>query len=177
LKQWLRSFVGDTPLEEIAALATYSISAVSNAIGGASVPRLRVVYSIAAGVGAPKGRAHELWWAAALEQFNRDNPATSGHPLVEFGVELRKAMLKSDLGLVDVLGRMRQLCAAEGGHHAVMSRATLGRLLAGRTLPRDEHMALFLRALNLRDGEIERLTSRYETIGMALRMVKSAKRR
>ncbi|MET8997183.1 hypothetical protein [Amycolatopsis sp. NPDC004169] len=174
LKKWLRQHVGDIPLERVAAASMYSVSAVSSALGGTELPRLRLVRSIASGIGAPQGHAHELWWAAALEEFTKNNPSRSGDPLGEFALDLRKAMLKNDLGPTDVLRRMARLCAAEGDTAKAMSRATLSRLLAGTTLPRSEQMDVFLRVINLRDGEIERLTSRYDVLGTAMALVRSA---
>jgi hypothetical protein len=174
LKKWLREHVGDIPLEKVATAASYSVSAVSSALGGAELPRLRLVQSIVGGISAPQGRAHELWWAAALEDFTKNNPPRRpGSPLAEFGLDLRKAMLKNDLGPTDVLRRMARLCAAEGDVTKAMSRATLCRLLAGTTLPRSEQMDVFLRVINLREGEVERLSSRYDVLSTALALIKS----
>lgn len=172
LKQWLRDHVGDTPLEHVAVSACYSVSAVSNALGGAELPRLRLVLRIADGINAPRGRAHELWWAAALEDLAKSSPAPVGID-AEFAFDLRKAMLKTDLGPTDVLQRMAKLCAAEGNVTTAMSRATLARLLTGATLPRAGQMDVFLRVLSLSDGEFARLRSRYEVLCAASAMAKS----
>jgi hypothetical protein len=169
LKKWLRGFVGDTSLEEVAAAASYSISAVSSALGGAELPRLRLVQSIASGVGAPKPEAHRLWWAAALEEFTKDHPQQPADPVAAFALDLRRAMLRNDLGKAEVLRQMARLCESTGDVTKAMSRATLCRLLSGTTLPRTEQMNVFLRALNLRDSEIEQLTGRYERLSAARR--------
>lgn len=162
LKKWLRGFVGDTSLEDVAAAASYSISAVSTALGGADLPRLRLVQSIAAGVGAPQQQAHQLWWAAALDEFNSHNSAQPDDLVASFALDLRRAMLRNDLGKVEVLGRMARRCHAGGDVTKAMSRATLCRLLTGTTLPRADQMNVFLRVLDLRDHEIDALTNRYE---------------
>lgn len=172
LKQWLRDQAGDTALEQIAVSACYSVSAVSNALGGAELPRLRLVLRIAAGINAPRGRAHELWWAAALEDLVKSSPTPVGM-LAEYAFDLRKAMLKTDLGPKEVLQRMAKLCAAEGNVTTAMSRATLARLLTGTTLPRAGQMDVFLRVICLGDPDFARLRSRYEVLCAASSMVKS----
>ncbi|NBH07227.1 hypothetical protein [Amycolatopsis sp. SID8362] len=169
LKKWLRGFVGETSLEAVAAAASYSVSAVSGALGGTELPRLRLVRSIAAGVGAPAHEAHRVWWAAALEEFTKHNPGLPGDPLAELALDLRRAMLRHDLGKTDVLRRMARLCEADGDVTKAMSRATLCRLLTGTTLPRTDQMTVFLRALSLRDSEVEQLTGRYEELSAARR--------
>ncbi|RSD22820.1 hypothetical protein [Amycolatopsis eburnea] len=169
LKKWLRGFVGETSLEAVAAAASYSVSAVSGALGGTELPRLRLVRSIAAGVGAPAHEAHRVWWAAALEEFTKHNPGLPGDPLAELALDLRRAMLRHDLGKTDVLRRMARLCEADGDVTKAMSRATLCRLLTGNTLPRTDQMTVFLRALSLRDSEVEQLTGRYEELSAARR--------
>ena len=175
LKKWLRGYVGDTPLEEVAAAASYCVSAVSTALGGTELPGLRVVRSIAAGVGASQVQAHKLWWAAALEDFAKRNPAKPDDPLADFALDLCRAMLMHDLGKTEVLRRMTRLCEAEGNVIKAMSRATLCRLLDGTTLPRPDQMNVFLRVIGLRESELEQLTDRYEKLDTARALARAAK--
>ena len=177
MKQWLRGYAGNTPLEQIAAGAEYAISAVSTAMGGSDLPRLQLVRSIAAAVGAPQTQTYELWWAAALEEFRKKNPAEPNSPLEEFGQALQLAMLRADFGPGDVLTRMQQVARAGEFGIAPMSRATLSRMLVGATLPREEQMDLFFRSLIISDRELKVLWARYQSVSMALEIVKSAKRR
>ncbi|HEY3481139.1 MAG TPA: hypothetical protein VGL02_19785 [Streptomyces sp.] len=170
LKKWLREFVGDTSLEDVAAAASYSISAVSTALGGTDLPRLRLVQRIAAGVGAPQQQAHQIWWAAALEEFNAHDPARPSDPVASFARDLRRAMLRNDLGKTEVLRRMGRRCEASGDVTKAMSRATLCRLLTGVTLPRADQMNVFLRVIDLRDRDIVALTERYEDLVAARRV-------
>ncbi|WP_326957602.1 hypothetical protein [Amycolatopsis sp. NBC_01286] len=169
LKKWLRGFVGDMSLEDVAAAARYSISAVSSALGGAELPRLRLVQGIATGVNAPAHEAHRLWWAAALEEFTKRHPDPPADPVAQLAQDLRRVMLRNDLGKTEVLRRMVRLCESKGNVTTAMSRATLCRLLAGATLPRTNQMSVFLRVLNLRDDEVEALISRYERLMAARR--------
>ncbi|MFF1608222.1 hypothetical protein ACFVYA_10615 [Amycolatopsis sp. NPDC058278] len=177
LKEWLRRFVGETPLEEVAAAASYSVSTVSNALGGTELPRLRLVQSIAAGVGAPLPAAHRIWWEAASEEFTKNNPAQPDDPVADFALQLRRAMLRSDLGKTEVLRRMVRLSDAESLTMKPMSRATLCRLLDGDTLPNPEQMNLFLRVIGIRDEEIRQLTVRFEELIVARARARSTKRK
>jgi hypothetical protein len=175
LKEWLRGYVGDTSLEAVAAAASYSVSTVSNALGGTELPRLVLVQSIAAGVGAPLNAAHRIWWEAALEEFAKDNPARPDDPLADFARQLRRVMLRSDLGKTTVLRHMARLCAATGSVIAPMSRATLCRLLDGDTLPRPEKMSVFLRVIKASDTELAQLNARYEELATARARAKTAR--
>jgi hypothetical protein len=177
LKEWLREFASDTPLEEVAGAAAYSVTAVSDALRGIEVPRLRLVQSIARGVGAPLAQAHQLWWAAALEEFAKRNPVKPAGSLAGFALDLRRAMLRNDLSKTEVLSRMARLCKTDGDVTNAMSRATLCRLLGGTTLPRSDQMNVFLRVLGLREREIEQLTRDYEALSLARAQGKSAKSR
>jgi hypothetical protein len=175
LKEWLRRYVGETPLEEVAAAASYSVSTVSNALGGIELPRLRLVQSIAAGVGAPLPAAHRIWWEAALEEFAKSNPARPDDPVADFALQLRRMMLRSDLGKTEVLGRMTRLCDAMKITTKPMSRATLCRLLDGDTLPKPEQMNLFLRVINAREDEVRQLTSRFDELIVERARARTAK--
>ncbi|MFE5565936.1 hypothetical protein ACFQ68_13200 [Amycolatopsis japonica] len=173
LKKWLRGYIGETSLEQVASRARYSISAVSTAVGGAGVPSLQLVRGIADAVGAPAKQAAEMWWAAALAEFTKHNPPCPDDPLASFAQDLRKVMLKAGLGQADVLYRMARLSAENSELDPAMSRATLSRFLSGRCLPRHGQMMLLLRVLPLQDEEAARLKSRYGTLETALRMAKS----
>lgn len=175
LKEWLRRYVGETPLEEVAAAASYSVSTVSNALGGVELARLRLVQSIAGGVGAPLPAAHRIWWEAALEEFAKSNPARPDDPVADFALQLRRTMLRSDLGKTEVLARMTRLCDAMGISTKPMSRATLCRLLDGGTLPKPEQMNLLLRVINAREEEVRQLTDRFNELVAARARARTAK--
>ncbi len=173
LKEWLRSHIGDTPLEEVAAAARYCTSAVSTAVGGAELPSWQRVRGIAAAVGAPTEQAHELWWNAALADFRKQNPRPED-PIAYYGWELRKIMLREGLGQNDVLQRMERLVSQDSGLGSAMSRATLGRFLAGKSLPRRYgQMVLLLRVLPLKGDEAERLKNRYTILEAAVQIAKT----
>jgi hypothetical protein len=167
LKEWLRKYVGDTSLEKVAAAATYSVSTVSNALGGTELPRLRLVQSIAAAIDAPQALAHRMWWKAALEEFTKDNPPRPDDPVTDYARQLRHVMLRSDLGKATVLRNMTRLCDNTRSVITPMSRATLCRLLDGTTLPNPEQMSIFLRVINATDTELARLTARYQELATA----------
>ncbi|MGW5703850.1 hypothetical protein [Amycolatopsis japonica] len=149
-------------------MASYSVSAISAALGGAELPRLRIVRSIAASIAAPPDEAYQLWWAAAIEDFEAKNPPARRTPLAQFGLDLRRSMLRQDLGQTDLLRKMMRQCAAEGDLAKMMSRATLCRLLAGTTLPRVEQMSLLMGVLNLPRAELHQLANSYKTLRGAL---------
>lgn len=175
LKQWLRTEVGDTPLKTVADLSHYSISTVSTVIGGPALPPLRQVLRVAGGVGASQRRAHELWYAAALEAFTAKLPKAPRNPLVEFGIDLRKAMIMNDLGPGDLMRRMNAASTKFDELGRAMSPATLGRLLSGSCtcMPKIVQMDLLLDALKLRPDDHQRLRARHRILSEALVIAKS----
>lgn len=175
LKEWLRTHVGNTSLEKVAAAATYSVSTVSNALGGAELPRLRLVQSIAAAVDAPQALAHQMWWKAALEEFTKDNPPRPDDPVADYARQLRHIMLRSDLSKATLLRDMTRLCETTHGVITPMSRATLCRLLDGTTLPHPEQMSIFLRVINPTNTELVQLTVRYHELALARARAKTTK--
>uniref|UniRef100_UPI003F498AE8 hypothetical protein n=1 Tax=Amycolatopsis sp. CA-082387 TaxID=3239918 RepID=UPI003F498AE8 len=174
LKKWLRTHAGDVQLKTVAQRSNYSLSTVSTVLGGPTLPPLRQVLSVAEGVHASKREAHELWYAAALEEFTTALPPKPWNPLVEYGIDLRKAMLRNDLGAGQLLRSMELAAGRFGGLAAAMSRATLDRLLAGTKLPASiVQLDLLFDALTLSQGESAQLRMRYRVLCAALAMLKS----
>jgi hypothetical protein len=174
LKRWLRTQVGDVPLKTVAQRSNYSLSTVSTVLGGSTVPPLRQVLSVAEGVHASRREAHELWYAAALEGFTATLPAKPCNPLVEFGIDLRKTMLRNDIGAGQLHRSMELASSRFDGLADVMSRATLDRLLGGSKLPTSiVQMDLLFEALNLPKTESAQFRLRYRVLCAALAMMKS----
>lgn len=172
LKEWLRDCAGTTSWTEVAAAASYSISAVSTALGGASLPKLRVVLAIAAAVGAADTTTRELWVAAKLAEYQRATP-TPATPLGELAGELRVAMARIDVGATQLQQRMRKLAVTTGYGKEPMSRATLHRFLNGETLPRLGQVGLLLRCLEMGEPQRDQLLRRCEVIQAAIAITKS----
>ncbi|MEV6832091.1 hypothetical protein [Amycolatopsis sp. NPDC051102] len=161
---------GDTKLETIAARSGFSVSTVCAVIGGSTLPPLQQVLSVAGGIGGSQRHAHGLWYAAALQAFRASQPKNPG-PLAAFGIELRRAMLKEDLGPADV--RRRMVEAAARFDVRSMSVGTLRRLLSGAgAMPKIVQMDLLLEVLPLQPDELQRLKARHRVLSEALEIAR-----
>lgn len=170
LKQYLRSEAGDAKLETIAGRSGFGVSTVCAVLGGSTLPPLHQVLRVAVGIGASQRRAHSLWYAAALQAFQASQPKHPG-PLAAFGIELRRAMLKHDLGPADVRRDMVEAAAKVGVRS--MSIDTLRKLLAGAgAMPKIVQMDLLLKALPLQSDELQRLRARHRVLSEALEIVR-----
>jgi hypothetical protein len=174
VKKWLRDCVGTMLLTEVAAIANYSVAAVSTALGRDELPSRRLALAIAAAVGAPADATHDLWFAAALVRHKKQYPAQPDSPLAELATDLRVAMLRHDLGPTEVLRRMAKLAAAGAYGQRVMSRPTFQRLLAGETVPRLGQVHLLLTALEVSEQERAQIIGRCTVLEAAQAIIRSA---